>query len=58
MTKPMTDREREAQSADTSLPQEPNEESLQSIYDAEAILRHGGHAFQSVDEMLEAAMKT
>ena len=36
---------------------EPNEESLQSIRDAEAILQYGGHGFQSVDEMLEAALK-
>ena len=35
---------------------EPNEESLQSIRDAEAILTSGGRGFKSAREMLEAAL--
>lgn len=36
---------------------EPNEESLESIRDAKAILASGGHGYQSAREMLDAALK-
>lgn len=36
---------------------EPNEESMQSIREAETILAKGGRGFQSAHEMLEAALK-
>ena len=35
---------------------EPNEESLQSIRDAEEILANGGRGFKNADEMLAAAL--
>ena len=35
---------------------EPNEESLQSIRDAEEILANGGHGYKSAREMLDAAL--
>lgn len=35
---------------------EPNEESLQSVRDAEAILANGGRGFKSAREMLDAAL--
>jgi DNA-damage-inducible protein J len=36
---------------------EPNEESLESIRDAEAILASGGHGYRSARDMLDAALK-
>jgi DNA-damage-inducible protein J len=36
---------------------EPNEESLQSVKDAEEILAKGGHGYRSAHEMLDAALK-
>jgi DNA-damage-inducible protein J len=36
---------------------EPNEESLESIRDAEAILASGGHGYRTAREMLEAALE-
>lgn len=36
---------------------EPNEESLQSVKDAEEILEKGGHRYRSAHEMLDAALK-
>ncbi len=36
---------------------EPNEESLQSIQDAETLLAEGGHGYKSAHEMLDAALK-
>ena len=36
---------------------EPNEESLQSIRDAEEILAKGGRGFHTAREMLDAALK-
>ena len=41
---------------DLSYP-EPNEESLQSIRDAEGILTNGGHGYKTAREMLDAALK-
>ena len=35
---------------------EPNEESLQSIRDAEEILANGGRGFKNADEMLAVAL--
>lgn len=36
---------------------EPNDESLESIRDAETILASGGHGYQSAREMLDAALE-
>lgn len=36
---------------------EPNDESLESIRDAKAILASGGHGYSSAREMLDAALK-
>lgn len=36
---------------------EPNEESLQSVKDAEEILAKGGHGYRSAHEMLDVALK-
>ena len=36
---------------------EPNDESLESIRDAEAILASGGHGYRTAHEMLEAALE-
>ncbi len=36
---------------------EPNDESLESIRDAEAILASGGHGYRTAREMLEAALE-
>lgn len=34
--------------------QEPNEESMESLCEAEAILNNGQHRFDNADEMFEA----
>lgn len=36
---------------------EPNEESLQSIREAEEVIARGGRGFESAHEMIEAALK-
>lgn len=36
---------------------EPNEESLQSIREAEEVIARGGRGFESAYEMIEAALK-
>lgn len=36
---------------------EPNDESLESIHDAEAILASGGHGYHTAREMLDAALE-